>query len=71
MADMFKANKEARRAASRQRTLIAEQKFKDRQKLSDADDEIARRKASTTSGAGGRSLLVATKQQGLSKTLGG
>jgi len=61
---------EAKKTARDQRTQIARQKQLEQQKLAEEEGDIERRKAATTAGRGGRSLLVATKQD-LSKTLGG
>ena len=62
----------AKRAAREQSESIAKQKQIEGARLAEEESEIAKRRALTESGRGGRSLLIATSPTGVkAKTLGG
>lgn len=63
--------KQAKRATAASERQIAEQKQKESLRLAEAESDIARRRAGATSGARGRSSLIATSQTGVTGNLGG
>ena len=63
--------KQAKRAAALSEQRIGEQKQKEQLRLAEAESDIAKRRAGATTGARGRSSLIATSPAGVTGTLGG
>lgn len=63
--------KQAKRAAAASELQIAEQGRKEKLRLAEAESDIAKRRAGATSGARGRSSLIATSATGVTGNLGG
>ena len=68
---LFKTGRSAtKRSQEKQSLLIERQRQQEQIKLSESDDEIARRRSLAKSGKAGRQSLISTSEQGAA-TLGG